>query len=432
MTEVRSEVVRWADAAAQRIDRTELIELALELGNIDSPSGCEGAVADRVYRWMRAEGFTPRRIGLSPDRFNVLGRLPGSGDGHSLLFNGHLDTYASPRPDLVDRDSGRDELHKAWIDGDLLVGDGIVNDKGPVAAFLIASKAIRAAGVPLLGDLVLSAVIAETAYEPYADEPGAVRDAKELGARLLATHGGIADHVLVAEGTAFGLVWVEAGKFWYRVTLKGATPPLYTPYIPKRTAEKRSPNMIVVAAEAVAIIERWAATYEAEHRYTCPGGTVEPKVQIGAIRSGEPSRPFLSPQVCELYLDVRAVPGADPLETRRELMTLLREAGFDADVELYVFRPGYEARGVETLVDAVTSAHRAVFDADPPPAPVATSSMWRDSNIFSELGVPAINYGPRSASHAVYRALTIESLYQAACVYARTAVDICMREKSRS
>jgi len=89
------------------------------------------------------------------------------------------------------------------------------------------------------------------------------------------------------------------------------------------------------------------------------------------------------------------------------------------------FRPGYEAKGVEPLVTALMEAHRAVVGGDPPAVSGPTASMWRDSNVFAELGIPVVNYGPRSPSHALKRALTIESLYQAACIYARTALTIC-------
>jgi acetylornithine deacetylase/succinyl-diaminopimelate desuccinylase-like protein len=426
-----NDAAQLADRVVASIDRDELVRLVLDICNIDSPVGHEAAVAERLYAWLHDEGFAPRRVGLLPNRYNLLARLPGTGGGESLLFNGHMDTYAPAEPDLVHLDATRDELHKAWIEDDLLVGDGVVNDKGPIAAFLIAAKAIRAAGVRLPGDLLLSAVVAETAHEPCDDEPGVVQDTKELGARFLATHGGIADYVLVAEGTGFGLVWVEAGKFWFKVTLRSAQPAFYTPYVPSSRKDRASSNMIVAAADAILSLERWAETYPATHTYACDGGTVIAKAQIGAIRSGDPTRPFLSPQICHLYLDVRSVPGQDPLATRDEIAGVLRSESLDATVELYVFRPGYEAQSVDTLVEAVTMSHRAVFGTDPLPAPAATCSMWRDSNIFAELGIPAINYGPRSATHAYKRALTIESLYQAACVYARTAIAVCSRVKQR-
>jgi acetylornithine deacetylase/succinyl-diaminopimelate desuccinylase-like protein len=408
------------------IDRDELVRFTLEICNIDSPVGQERAVAERLEDWFKREGFPVRRIGLLADRYNLLARLPGTAGGRpSLMFNGHMDTFAPSHPDLVLLDPMRDELHKAWVEGDLLVGDGVVNDKGPIAAFMIAAKAIKESGLRLRGELLLSAVIAETAYELAEGPPGAIIDAKELGARFLATHGGFADYVVVAEGTGFGIVWIECGKAWFKVTLRSRQPSFYTPYMPERTSAAQSPNMIVAAGPAIDAIERWADNYERRSVLRSPGGEVCPKVQVGAIRGGEPTRPIMSPQLCYLYLDVRTLPGANPLDLRDEIGAALAEIGIDHDIELYLFRPGFEAKGVEPLVAAVSKAHRAVVGGDPPPVSGPTASMWRDSNVFAELGIPVVNYGPRSASHTFKRALTTESLYQAACVYARTALAIC-------
>lgn len=415
-----------ADAIVSLIDRQALIDLTLDICNIDSPVGYELDVAVRIEKWLRDEGFQVRRVGLLPNRYNLLARLPGKKGGRPrLMFNGHMDTFAPAKPDLVQLDATRPELHQAWIEGDLLVGDGVVNDKGPIAAFLMAAKAIKDSGVELTHDLLLSCVVAETAYEPFEDNPGGIVDSKELGARFLATHGGIADYVLVAEGTGFGIGWIEAGKFWYKITLKTDQPSFYTPYIPPRSDLLSSPNMIVAASVFIAAFEKWAASYEKRAVLKSKGGEVHAKAQIGAIRSGEPSRPFLSPQLCEIFIDVRSLPGQDPFDTQQDLQKALDAAGLNYDIELYLYRPGYEAKGVELLVDALTESHRSVFNADPPPVSVPTTSMWRDSNIFSELGIPVVNYGPRSATHSFKRALTSESLYQAACVYARTAINLC-------
>src|SRR5215208_2969415 len=103
-------------------------------------------------------------------------------------------------------DCGSEEYHRAWLDGDDLVGEGIVNDKGPMAAFLIAAKAVKATGVPLKGDLLVTAAVGETSHEPSEDEPGALVETKDLGARFLVTHGGVADYALIAEGTGFTMV----------------------------------------------------------------------------------------------------------------------------------------------------------------------------------------------------------------------------------
>jgi acetylornithine deacetylase/succinyl-diaminopimelate desuccinylase-like protein len=417
------------DDVVALIDRDELVRFTLEICNIDSAVGHEGEVGEHLYNWMLQQKFAVRKIGLLSDRFNVLGTLRGTGGGYSLIFNSHMDTAVPRQTDLVHADPSHRVYHSAWKEDDLLIGEGVCNDKGPMAAFLIAAKAIRSSGHRLKGDLLLSAVVAETGGEPCDEPPGTFVESKEIGARFLITHGGVADYALVAEGTGFGLVWVEAGEFWYKLTLHSNQPPFYTPYLPERAALSASPNMIVAAAAAIEAIEKWAAEYQKRNVYCSPGGTVVPKVQIGGIKSGSAHRPILAPQICHLYIDVRSVPGQDPLVTKAELSKAVSDIGLTNTIELYSYRPGFEARNIDHFADAVRRAHRATFGEDPRPAQVETSSMWRDINAFNEIGIPALTYGPRSTSHSFKRALSIDSLYQAACAYARIAVDVCSEEK---
>ena len=81
-----------ADEAVARIDRTELVSFALAICNIDSAGPTEATVAQYIYEWLCREGFKTRKVGLLPDRFNVIGKLVGTGGGYSLLFNSHMDT----------------------------------------------------------------------------------------------------------------------------------------------------------------------------------------------------------------------------------------------------------------------------------------------------------------------------------------------------
>jgi hypothetical protein len=162
-------------------------------------------------------------------------------------------------------------------------------------------------------------------------------------------------------------------------------------------------------------------------------GPFIPKAQIGAIRSGYSTNLNLTPQVCSLYLGAFTPPGHDPLALRDEIARTLADADLLAsEIDLYLFRQGYEAKGADRLIEAVTNAHRNQFGAEPPRPDPATNSMWRDINIFNEVGIPAITYCPRSERHSFRRSLKIESLHQAARVYARTICDICLQEKPRS
>jgi acetylornithine deacetylase/succinyl-diaminopimelate desuccinylase-like protein len=287
-------------------------------------------------------------------------------------------------------------------------------------------------GVPLKGDVLLTGVIGETSSEPSDDAPGSLAETKDLGARYLLTHGGVADYVLVAEGTGFGIVAVEAGMVWYKITWVSDEPGFYLPYLPDRTTMEHSPSMIVRASLGVQTLERWAAGYQDRYAYESSSGRVVPKAQVGAIRGGDSNRLTTTCQVCNVYLGVFTPPGLDPLVLRDEVAQSLQDAGVPpTDIELYLFRPGDEAQNAEVLIDALRQAHRRTLGEEPPIPHAPTMSMWRDINIWNEVGIPAVTYGPRHESFAYRRALSIESLYQAACVYARTMVAVCNQEKPR-
>jgi acetylornithine deacetylase/succinyl-diaminopimelate desuccinylase-like protein len=217
---------------------------------------------------------------------------------------------------------------------------------------------------------------------------------------------------------------------WYRVTWLSDAPAFYTPYLPDRAAPEESPNMIVRAALGVAVLERWAAAYQRRYAYESPDGPVIPKAQVCAIRGGDETRAVMTPQVCRVSVGAFTVPGQDPLALRAEIADALRAAGVPAtEVELYLFRRGYQARGTERLRAALVGAHEATFGTPPPPPNPATCSMWRDINVWSEAGIPALTYGPRASTHSYRRAFPIDALYRAAQVYARLIVDLCSPEK---
>ncbi len=414
------------------IDPQEVVDLALALGNIDSPTGSEGPAGQLVFDWLGENGFQPRKYALVEDRFSVAATLPGSGGGYSLLFNAHLDTTLMPDAVWSARDPRDPLYHTAWVEGDMIYGDGVVNDKGPMAAFLVAARAIKRTGYPLKGDLTVSAVPGEISREPVDEWQGPGYLSKDLGARFMATHGVVADYVIVAEGTGFGIVGIEPGKAHFKVTVRTDGPRYYTPYLPRPTELARSPNAVVLASAAIAAFEKWAFEYQQRNTYRGEHGTIVPKASVNAIRSGYPYNVTSAPQVAAFYVDTRILPGANPLDVRDELRGVLRELGIDGDVELYLYRPGFEAKGAERLIETIRRQHAKTFATPPAIVADAVTSMWRDTNAFTELGLPAISYAPRAASHATTKSFRIKDLTDAAIVYARIAMDLCCQDRPAS
>jgi acetylornithine deacetylase/succinyl-diaminopimelate desuccinylase-like protein len=417
------------DDVLKLIDPKEVVDLALALGNIDSPTGSEGPAGEFVYEWLEKNGFAPKKYAMIPERFNVAAWIDGSGGGHSLIFNAHLDTTL--RPDAVW--SARDPLdklyHSAWVEGDSIYGDGVVNDKGPMAAFLVAAKAIKASGYPLKGDLIVSAVCGEISREPIEEWQGPLYMSKDLGVRFMVTHGVVADYALVAEGTGFGIVGIEPGKAHFKVTILTDTPRYYTPYLPRPTGLADSPNAIVKATAVIAEFEKWAYDYQQRNTYKGAMGTIVPKASVNAIRSGYPFNLTSAPQIASFYVDTRILPGANPMDVRDELRGVLENAEVEGTVELFLYRPGFEARGAENLIEAIKRCHAQTFSSPPAIVGDPVTSMWRDTNAFNELGIPAISYAPRATSHASTKSFKVKDLTDAAVVYARIAMDLCTHER---
>jgi acetylornithine deacetylase/succinyl-diaminopimelate desuccinylase-like protein len=417
------------DDVLKLIDPQEVIDLALALGNIDSPTGNEGPAGEFVYEWLSKNGFAPKKYAMIPERFNVAATLEGTGGGYSLIFNAHLDTTL--RPDAVW--SARDPLdklyHSAWVEGDSIYGDGVVNDKGPMAAYLVAAKAIKESGFPLKGDLLVTAVCGEISREPIEEWQGPLYMSKDLGVRFMVTHGVVADFALVAEGTGFGIVGIEPGKAHFKVTILTETPRYYTPYLPRPTGLADSPNAIVKATAAIAEFEKWAYEYQQRNTYKGPMGTIVPKASVNAIRSGYPFNLTSAPQIASFYVDTRILPGANPMDVRDELRGVMKTAGVEGTVELFLYRPGFEAKGADQLIETIKRCHAQTFPTPPAIVGDPVTSMWRDTNAFNELGIPAISYAPRASSHATSKSFRVKDLTDAALVYARIAIDLCSQER---
>ncbi len=417
-------------AVLSRIDPDELVELALELANIDSPPGQEKPVSDRVCEWLRANGFEAAQIGMLPERPNVVGRIAGSGRGTDLIFNAHMDVAWGPEERRWMHDPDNPFYTSAWREGDTLIGNGLVNDKGPLACTLIAAKAVLDAGVRLPGDVIVTGVCGEIGQEPVDEFAAPQYLSKEVGTRYLITHGVIGDYAVVAEATDFAVTWVEAGKAFFKVTVLGGNS-RYTPYVDHPPNPADNTNALVRAAPVIECIEDWARGYESEHAYRFDGGVCVPKVNIGAVRGGQPFIPIVTAEQCYLYLDVRLTPAQTAMDVKAELAEVLASAGVPTRLECTLYRRGWEATEVQPLLEAAARAHEAELGRGMGPIHPPLTSMWRDTIPFVELGIPAVTYGPAAGVGDGKFWAEIDDLVAATRIYARMALDVCSQPRPR-
>ena len=397
-------------------DREDLVRLCLDLGGMPSPHAQERALGEAVAAWLKENGIEAFLQRITDESVNAVGVIRGSGGGSSLILNAHMDTGPELPADASEEDV---QMEGAWVDGDLMFGKGLINDKAQLCAFMIAARALGKAGVVLRGDLYVTGVAFETGEPSVDDTQGVNFPGEGFGAKWLIDRGVTADYCLVGETSGFGIITGECGAVWLKIRCKGRE--LYTPRLERGESLRTHPNPYIKMAHAVIALEQWAIEYEQKARFEFPGGTMIPKAQVTGVRGGS--------GYCDIHYDVRIVPKTDPQTIKREIEAVMATLDFDSEVSVYQYSRGHVARNADMLIDSIDQAHRDVMGAEPPAPPSAEISMWRDMNVFNEVGIPAVCYGPprqrEDISQARNRAMKIDDLVAATKVYALTILSGC-------
>ena len=421
------------------LDRKDLVELCLKLGNLRDYPGEEREVGEAVVDWFERAGIEAYLQWIDDESVNAVALLRGHGDrasgARSLALNAHMDTQGGVPEGGAEAEQ---RIRGAWVEGEMLFGRGLANDKAQLCAEMLAARAIKKAGLQLKGDLYVTGVAQETSapvnvglgkMEHWSGVGPKVSQVREgHGSRWLIEHGVVADYALVGEVSDFAVTVAEAGYLRLRVAVRGNV--LYTPGLRRGPTIAENPNPFERAAHVMIALEEWARRYEKEGQYEFWGGTVVPRAQIYEVGSSGPPWTELE-DYCYIYMDVRLVPGANPVEIQHQLEEVIRSVGVECRVTPYDYRRGYIAEGAEPLLEALRAAHRQVLGQELPFAGPQSISMWRDANAFNEAGIPAIGYGPRT--HGVpsaglagaTRSIAVSDLLATAKVFALTALDVC-------
>jgi acetylornithine deacetylase/succinyl-diaminopimelate desuccinylase-like protein len=419
-----------AKKVVAQIDSNELAQLACDLVNIPSATGQEKAIAEFILSWYQAKGIKPIRQDVEVDRPNAVGILKGNGSGLSLGFNGHMDTsFTGTQEDLrmvadVEPDS---ELKGSIRDGKVC-GLGVSNMKGGIAAFMMAGNALKKSGIKLKGDVILAAVVGEISRTPIGPWQTKEYRGEGVGTRHLLTHGMHSDYAVVADGSDMNIVWTQTGVVQIKITTFGKAEAAWGS---KRSTHPMAKlNAIVKMTKIIEGLEKWAEGFEEKYIYKSPTGPIYPKVNIGAIEGGAPYRPNYFPGVCHLYVDIRTPPQVRPVTVQHEVEQALSSLSIEYEMEPYKSLLGHEGKAVEPLVRAVEEAYEFIFGKKVKPEAPDRASIWTDTNVYNELGIPAVKIGPRGKRIGPRNEeLDIDQMVKAAQLYALVALDICNRER---
>ncbi|MGH9348192.1 MAG: M20 family metallopeptidase [Vicinamibacterales bacterium] len=289
------------DRVLAAIDRQEAVDLTRALVRIRSEYS-EGrlAVHREIAGFLEGElkklGMTVHVLEPTPHYPIVIGRLRGETGSPALGMMGHYNTVP-----VGDRTRWSVDPYGAEVRDGRIYGLGAADQKGGIAALLVATRALRRAGVRLRGDLVHAYIPGEGAQDHVL--PRVVDTQRDL----IKT-----DWYLDTDGGP-DIVQVAAGHIWLRITARGrsAHPGGDTPWV---NAASTLSKVLVALGD----VDSWM-TFEKHPLFTSLGGT--PRVEIGTIQAGQAVNQI--PDRAVAQVDIRLNPKQTVEGVMRELEAML-------------------------------------------------------------------------------------------------------------
>ena len=414
------------------IDETALAELNRLMVSIPSPTGEEGQLARAMVDVMNKSGVGASYQPMDDNQGNAIGRISGTGAGADLLLYAPLDTAFSTHeeeecPWIGDRLPEEMTTNACVRDGDV-VGMGAENPKGYAACVIAAAQALKAAGVPLKGSLLvgLGAGGMPTNRRPTSRKFNAGQGA---GCAFMLEQGVRGDFAIIAK-PGWSVAWEEVGLCWFKVIVRGDLN--YTGV--RHVVKGRNP--IVHAAKVIGLLEEWFPEYTEKNT----SGLVAPQGSINAIQAGWTHKPAFVPAACHFYVDLRISPRVSPMEAKHQFGQAIERIvkanpGLSVEWEMILSIPGSFTDPDNWIVRSCMRAWE--FVERKKHSPRNGTSGATDANILRAAGIPTARLGmPRlkgasetQRSRFSMETCNITGMKQLTKCLVYAAVDTCTRER---
>ena len=354
----------------------------------DFPPGDTTAAVDFVLRKLKEVDVEPAIYASKAHQPNLIAEL-GDSDGHPCLtYHSHIDTVQAGESDhwRVDPFAGR-------LLDDCVYGRGAGDDKGSVAAQVMAMVTLARAEIDLHGKLQL-AVVAD-------EESGGVQGTRYLKDKgylrpdLLVVGEQTQNQVAIAERVACGIDLIVYGK-----AAHGAMP-------------WNGDNAVLKAAKLLTWLQKdlFPILEARKSRYLPP-----PTLNIGKIRGGVQWN--IVPESCVIDMDRRLTPGETREMAMEELHQSIRRFSEQVEPVTYWLRSEGDVAACITAPEDdpfVLMANEALADVCGEKRRLTGYVQTSDGRWFAEDGFPILIFGPSdpALAHGADEHVSVEQMIEA-------------------
>ena len=378
----------------QKIEDKELVDLLVNLirAKSENPPGFEEEVALVVKEYLESHGLSCVIYEKSKGRANVLCDI-GSGRP-SLAFICHMD--------VVPAGAGWTKSpYEGVVEGDRVYGRGATDNKGALAAVLVAAVSVSdVVEKSSSGTLTIAAVADEEQGNAY----GVSYLLDEVGFKP--------DYAIVCEPTSCkSVVVAEKGILRLKLTSRGK------PAHGSRPEE--GVNAIVKLSKVLVRLEDFSMSYEEHPLFTAP------TINVGVIQGGEAVN--VVPSECTCMLDVRYLPSQSPEKILAEMRALIEEVKredpqVDVEAEVVKFEEPLLIPQNNALIKLLEECSMRVAGFKPAVKGMSGSTVAKP--LFKR-GVLPVVYGPgdENICHKADEYIEISQLRLASQVYAEAMLS---------
>ncbi len=356
----------------------------------------EGQVPKLIFSKLKEIGLSPKYLGPSKERVNVIAEWGEKRGRMGLMLNGHMDTVPPEGRDVISPFSGAVRSGK-------LYGLGVIDMKASLAAYVFAVKALIDANVKLKGKLTLAFVADE--------ESGAC---SSYGSQYLLDQGCVPKACFIGEHGSNYVRTAQRGTYRFKIVTKGVA--VHTG-VSAWERHELGHNAVVDMAKIVEALQGLQIPYKQSKMFADrkPVFTFPTKM-VGGVALN------IVPSLCEAWGDVRLLPGNSESQVKMLMVERLQKLSIPYEIIDLIYVPAVEIDSHDPMVLSLQKVAKTVLGRE---VEVRASGPATDGWMYVKRDIATIvGFGPDGGGeHGRGEWIDLESLQKVTEIYAKFIVD---------